>query len=256
LVLISWAIISLVALIAIRLARTAWRQRSLPEALMAAFFCGGAAGYALLMIPLHFPGDPALVLSFRAASATVLLLPGTTVVLFTWYVFRRDAGWARALAWSLATFAVATHVVVRWLAGPMGLEHVVSMEPGTSFYWLVTIVKASGFAWACVEASLYYRDAKKRVVLGLTEPLVANRFLLWAIWSGAATAMVVIRIVSAMLIDTTRADAVTPVPIVLSMFAAGLSCAGAVWLTFAPPEFYRRFVERSQPMPATTQRPA
>lgn len=209
---------------------------------MAAFFTGGAVGYAVVMLRPTFGLSGDWIEPIRVVAATALLLPGATVVLFTWYVFRRSSTWARVLAWSLAATSVAAHVASTWLAAPLGLESALSMEPGASFYWLVTGARASGFAWACVEAGLYYRNAKKRVALGLAQPLVVNRFLLWAIWSGAATCMVLLRIVSAFLVDPTSANPTTPLPVLLSMFAAGLTCAGAIWLTFAPPEFYRRFV--------------
>jgi hypothetical protein len=251
LLVVSWVIVLLVASIAIRLGRVAVRERTVPEVLMALFFGGGSLGYGVLLIAPTFGFSPAIALVLRTASTTLLLLPGTTVVLFTWYVFRREAGWARALAWSLAGIAVLTHVASTWLAAPLGLGHIVSMTPGAPFYWAVTVLKASGFLWACLEASLYYGSAKKRVMLGLTHALVANRFLLWAVWSGAATAMVGIRILSAFIVDSTVAQPVTPVPILLAMFVGGLTCAGAVWLTFAPPNFYRRFIEsRTAPLAA------
>ncbi len=42
-------------------------------------------------------------------------------------------------------------------------------------------------AWACYESLRYYRSMHRRQTLGLADPIVANRFLLWSIWTGAVT---------------------------------------------------------------------
>ena len=50
LVWISWALLVLGLALAVRLARSAAREGSVPEGLMAAFFAGGCLGYALLLL--------------------------------------------------------------------------------------------------------------------------------------------------------------------------------------------------------------
>ncbi len=243
LVLISWAIITFTCMIAIRLGRVAVKNHSTPEALLALFFGGGALGYALQLLDHSFELSSGAIRLTHDLSGTVLILPAVTVVLFTWQVFRRDSTWAKITAWSMATFTVVAMILSRWLAAPLGLEAQLSGEPGSAFYWISTGVRASGFAWSCVEASIFYSRARLRLAAGLIDALVANRFLLWAVWSGAATTMVSLRIVSAALVGPNPRPGAVPTPIVVMMLATGLVCVGAMWLTFSAPAFYRRLVE-------------
>ena len=122
LLLISWTIIALSLFLGLRLARAALRSRSLPEGLMAAFFFGGSTGYAVLMLRPTFGLPPESAGMLYSIAGAFFLLPGTTVVLFTWKVFRPDAAWARSVALSLATLTTLSYVLSAWLAAPLGLE--------------------------------------------------------------------------------------------------------------------------------------
>jgi hypothetical protein len=243
LIFITWTVIFLTSLIAVRMGRSALRTRSLPEALLSIFFFGGFAGYALIMLPRTFALSDGAILFATRSGATLLTLPSMAVVFFTWQVFRRDSTWARVAAFSLATFTGLTTISGQWLAAPLGLEQILSLEPGSPYYWITSLSKAACFAWSCSEALIFYRKAKRRLATGLIDALVANRFLLWAIWSGSAASMVVIRIVSALLVGATSGTSVLPLPLIVSMLIAGTSCISAVWLTFAPPAFYRRMIQ-------------
>jgi hypothetical protein len=91
---------------------------------------------------------------------------------------------------------------------------------------------------------------RRRVALGLADPLVANRFVLWSVWTGALG-------FAALLLFAVRSRAfwlqlhgvdprvVMPAAIPITAALAGIAvvCAGvAVWLAFFPPSSYRRWV--------------
>ncbi len=78
---------------------------------------------------------------------------------------------------------------------------------------------------------------KRRVSLGLAEPIVANRFALWTI---ASVTGIVFLFTS---VPPMFAIGEVWIAIDLVVFAvAGLATAGAYWLAFFPPESFRRYI--------------
>jgi hypothetical protein len=91
---------------------------------------------------------------------------------------------------------------------------------------------------------------RRRVALGLADPLVANRFVLWSVWTGALgfAALLLLAVRSrAFWLQLHGVDprVVMPAAIPITAALAGIAvvCAGvAVWLAFFPPASYRRWV--------------
>ena len=82
--------------------------------------------------------------------------------------------------------------------------------------------------------------ARRRVRIGLTEPLVANRFLLWGVSTLAANGIWAYSLWRELVqeSDTTEFYLVASV--------LGCICALAIWLAFFPPRAYRqRFATRA-----------
>jgi len=243
---ISFGFVALVSLLALRLARSAWRWRRLPDALMALFFLGGGTfGYGLLLCRVWLgEASPGLLHALQRGAETALQIPVVCIALFTWLVFRREQPWACYLALGLAGASLGGYALI--LAGPgLGDTAAALAAPGGLVFWTATATRACCFAWAGLEAGRYYGFARRRVALGLADPLVTNRFLLWTIWSGAAAAMLVARVASPFLYDAHDPLAEVPRLLVVWQLVAGAVCGGAVWLTFSPPASYRRLVQRS-----------
>jgi hypothetical protein len=74
----------------------------------------------------------------------------------------------------------------------------------------------------------------------MLDGLLANRFLLWACWSGTATLMLVLRVISPFVSDMRAEPPVQPTWLIVAQMGIGLISITSVWLTFAPPAFYRR----------------
>ena len=49
----------------------------------------------------------------------------------------------------------------------------------------VLLARCAVLLWLFVESAIYAQRMRRRVRLGLGDPVVANRFTLWAIWTGA-----------------------------------------------------------------------
>ena len=94
------------------------------------------------------------------------------------------------------------------------------------------------FAWGGFEALRYFFLLRRRQALGLADPVVTNRFLLWAIadW----TAVVLCGSVASFLL---AGKAVLIDPLALCTIALAGTVMSVTWyLTFFPPAAYLRYV--------------
>jgi hypothetical protein len=229
-------VLLLITLLGARLLVTGVRAGSTPEVLLGLFFLlGGSVGFggevAANLLSQRSPDAAAWLMRF---SQPALRVPSVVIAFFTWQVFRRDSRGALAFCCLLAALQILLAASV--LGG-------VSNRTRIDGYYAASVA-ASGiaFAWAAADAFAYYRGARRRAVLGLGDPVVANRFLLWSVWAGAAFAMVPLRIWLNMRFPVFTGFNAERTLLAALQTAVGLSCASALWLTFSPPEFYRRWV--------------
>jgi len=218
----------------LRLLRLGWADGRLPELTVGVgFVTGGAFGTAfqvLPQVPGFLPpiyGGVSLAFGKLAVHAAVICQG-----LFTWQVFRRDSAAARR-------FLLAS--VLLWGAVSIGyaLDGGI-VDPGYSgvWFWLEFLAQASLIAWSAFEPLRYWRKMKRRERLGLADPLVTSRFLLWGTALGLGLAA------SAM------GPAIHSLPLVwdapLKGLAAcfGLAAAGCMWLTFFTPAWWARRARR------------
>lgn len=166
--------------IGLRLVRLWWRTRGLPELLMGS----GILLLAGLGYPLSSLAREAVTLapSTRVALGAVAALLGATGLsantAFTWLLFRRDVAWARGLLVAVVGLAAAL-LVAQALRG--------GWERGAIFWSGLPLGITASYGWAALECGRYHRLMRRRLALGLADPVVANRFGLYAV----ATAMAV-----------------------------------------------------------------
>jgi predicted membrane chloride channel (bestrophin family) len=95
------------------------------------------------------------------------------------------------------------------------------------------------FLWSAAEALHRHHLARRRLALGLAEPVVVDRLLLWGIFGLAATG-----IVGANALGVLLGENLSTSPIVLlPMAVLGLAASAAVYLAFLPPAAYLRWIE-------------
>lgn len=226
--------------VAVRLLRLSRRTRQLPEFSIGA----GVVLIAALGLPLSAAGRiPATVgtplgnvvfaVGLYVACAGIALL-----FVFTWSVFRAGPGWART---GVCVAAVLLAVLATGLihAGSQG-GALADILPRTR-PWAIGIVTmlVLAFGWTGVESIRCYRQLQRRQQLGLGDPVVMNRFLLWGI--GAWTA-VFLCVAIAGFLHAGVAVLVDPVGLT-TMALAGVVMSATWYLTFLPPESYLRFVQ-------------
>lgn len=221
--------------VGLRLLLLARRTRQLPELAMAiSFLCAGVLGYGLAQAATNL----ALLPEGSAAVAYALgrafgVVGASALLVFTARVFHPGEGWARA-GTALVIAVMGADLVGRGAVHGYGTP--VTEGP---FYWLGVATRIVVYGWASAESLRYWRLMRRRLRLGLAEPLVTRRFLLWGIGAGAAAGMVVVLTVARSL--TGRPG----VAIELSSLLGLVSAAAIAWAFFPPAASRRRAAARS-----------
>jgi hypothetical protein len=220
------------ALVGARLLALACRTRKLPElAFGAGFLLLGVLGQPLAVLgrsPLA--GSPELAGLLLAVGLAAQSVGCLSLDAGTWRVFRADSRWAAATVVGVgAVFAasLAGHGLTVGFAG--------GADRG-AFYWVGLLARGGSFAWCAVEAMLYHRRMRRRLRLGLGDPVVANRFLLW----GIAALGLVAAFLTFVAAKLAGVNAATSPPFLATSFAVALVCSVAMWLAFFAPEAWTR----------------
>jgi hypothetical protein len=226
--------------VAVRLLLLSRRTGELPERLM--------GGGLICMIFIYVPMMASTGMGRRPvgevnvdllAFGTFFLWVGfTSITAFTWKAFRPTETWAEVLILfiSASTAGAAMGMIGALYASP---PEMASFEAGKLWTGLLRVPLLAGVIWTGCEGMHAYRMARKRLALGLSDPVVANRFLLWGIVgfaqvgiNGASLALHVIGI--GMMVS----------PLGLFVVSIGSAVAAVcMWLVFMPPAAYVRWVE-------------
>jgi hypothetical protein len=230
-----------------RLLLVARQTRQPPELLIGI----GIFVYASLALPallvMGLPGQSAeLTRVFQLTQQIANCTSLTAILLFTWRVFRPDAGWAR-----LATYAaIALALFASWgsvSVAPSGAGATAMPPEVRPYVSLMVTVWGWAFLWTGVESLRFHAKMRRRLALGLGNPLVANRFLLWAIWGLSCCVLDLMNLAYNLAgLDFSR----HPAP--LLTICASCLVSSAVWyLAFFAPDGYARLVASRAPRPAT-----
>lgn len=222
------------AVVGVRLLRLAARTRQVPELAMGlAFVVSGAIGFPLLSVAsmsMQTGGaDPARwVMGF----GTLSLFSGYVgLAVGCWRIYRPVDRWPLLPigAGILALLAASAVTFGSREFGPGSLRDVA--------FWSGVAIGSATFAWNALESFLLHAQLRRRLVLGLAEPEVVNRVLLWGIGSFAAFVMTLHGLTTRILIGHVIEDGHR-----LVSSAFGLVAAVAIGLAFFPPAAYRRRV--------------
>jgi hypothetical protein len=159
--------------------------------------------------------------------------------LFIWRVFRPEARWAPLLFCGVLSVSVLS-------MGGMALHGSYATAVLPRSWVLVEFVGRSVMPiWLVVEASLYYRAMKRRMRLGLADPIVTNRFALWA-GAGVGGLVVLSTSLPPTFLDPVEHEIWLNLDL-LFFSLAGFAASGFYWLTFFPPVRYREWLTKRAP---------
>ena len=153
----------------------------------------------------------------------------TAMLLFTREVFRPASG-AATFFCVVAFAAMAGALIGSGMSGDWA-----GYRTDTAWVWLENLSQLCIFAWAFGEPVALYLNMRKRAQIGLGDPIVANRILLWSIYGAGFTLSQLLWVgVLSVYEDLTALD----------LMIVGAATAGeiAVWLAFFPPRQYLSWV--------------
>jgi hypothetical protein len=188
--------------IGIRLLLLGRRTRGVPELTVGTgLLVGCVVGYVPETVVLSSDFlSPEVEFQVLAVTQIAIRAAAVSILIFTWKVFRADATWAKAFA-SL----IAIALVMSWIAFPSTRIH--ATHPRELFWYdFFAVARTLAIGWGAVESLLYHHTSRKRLRIGLTDPLVTNRFLLWGIGLAAMTMLMA----STLLASAFGVDPATP----------------------------------------------
>jgi hypothetical protein len=215
-----------------RLLRLNRRTGERPELQLGIYFAFTGQWYLVFNAP-YFLGIEALPPLVEHGVEWVYAVGIIPYLLFIRAAFRPNSAWATALV-----IVCALLLFVGAAAASLGGGFSNSLDdPNYLIEWVGYTVPC---VWLCVEGAISHAAAKKRVRIGLCEPTVANRYLLFACFGFCQTAACAADLIWAYGNSTAG---------VASSFANGLlgatefASVAVLWLAFFPPLVYRRWVD-------------
>jgi hypothetical protein len=186
---------------------------------------GFVADYEVFLAPLTFAG--------RICAAACCV----SIALFTWKVFRRDSGWGGyAVGFSFTLILIG--LMVSALEGDWEGYAPLSSRG----FWFEWVGSAAVFVWLAFESIRQHLVSRRRIPLGLIDPIVSNRYFLIGFYSSLASITYFIYIPMYIVYEL---HGVWSGWLDLSLGVLEVISVMALWLAFATPRFYRRRIEAS-----------
>ena len=180
-----------------------------------------------------------------AVAAIAMNTGGLATFVFNWTVFRRGERWAQVLVAAAGAVFVATLLVDGFRTGFAFPGDPQATLPLQISGWL----RIAALGWGAAESIRYYAMMRRRARLGMADPVVTNRFLLWGVGIGAAAWGSVVGTVVPLWLGVPGFEIAW---LQLSSSLHGLTAAVAMWLAFVPPKAYLRLLESRAGVEAQT----
>lgn len=240
------------AVVSVRLLLLSRRTRRTPELYLGLGILGTAVlGYGVLIAAAVAHGTASADLmtdSLRTLRGSGQILHDAGVamtIVFVVSVFRPQERWAKLLAGMM--------LLSLW-GGCLGWElknGFRSSARGNAFWWMHYATIWTYPLWTTIESYRYYGLMRRRVALGLAEPLVTNRFLVWGTASLGTLLAVWISSISFFIPRDPATLAAWSPGIQIATATVGVATVSLYYLTFFPPSWYRAWVARNALAPAT-----
>jgi hypothetical protein len=231
------------AAVAVKLLRLARRTRGLPETLAGtSLFLLSAVSWPLLLV-VSTPEPPSawVLRAGWAAAALAMAVGWSGVFLFTWQVFRPGPGWARTLAGVGIAVELAAAMALAYRA--VSVPDPIALQVPSACGLVLLLGAETVYAWTAIESFRYRALLRRRIPLGLADPVVADRFGLW----GYTVVFAFGSLAPAVFAHLTGGDPNSQTShLMVGVF--GLASSLTLYLAFLPPAAYRRFVIARAPL--------
>ncbi|HEU4427213.1 MAG TPA: hypothetical protein VFT98_00530 [Myxococcota bacterium] len=225
------------ASVGLRLLALARRTRQLTDFIVgASLFVLAPVAYPLILATALGDFSLGATRVFAIGSSLAMAAGWAGVFAFTQRVFRPGVEWAKALAGAgIAAFAYLLVASIAFDLRAPDAATVRSLENPVRWFQIPAMCVN---AWTATEGFLCWAKARRRLALGLADPLVVNRFLLW----GVVGVSSLFSVAPSFLIELAGGDGTGSPVARLSTAVSGLVCAAALQLAFLPPPAYRSWL--------------
>jgi hypothetical protein len=228
------------AVVGVRLVRRHLTTRGVPELMMGlAYLAAPGSGYPLVVLGPALPSR-SLGSAFFALGETGIVLGVSLFFFFNAKVFRARSpvAYVAAGVGSLLMCASGLEIIRGYVAlGPAST----ALTTVRTASVVLLVVLGLGYTWTAVEGARHYRLMLRRSRFGLGDPLIANRFLLWAI---AGTLQVFSAVVAATSLQT-GGNMMTDAAPLFATSLVGVFNTALLVLIFIPPAWYTRWLTRA-----------
>jgi hypothetical protein len=220
--------------VGVRLMAQGLRNHQVPELAFGTAFLSGSLGTvgAQLGQRLWWTGGDDFATTMNAICFAIQVVGTFALFLSTWRIYRPNDAWAFFLAAFGAALA-ALAWVIRWMDGDFALNALET--PGIAVFHAVRITV---FAWAAIESLHYHEKMKKRMALGLADPVVTQQIYMWGV-SAVAAAAVSVTIVTSVF-GLGRHPLEVPEALALLVLLS-LVLSACMWCAFFPPGALKRW---------------
>jgi hypothetical protein len=216
----------------VRLVFLSRRNQAKPELWLAiAFLASGSLGASAEVVGARFVADPSAAAWTLALGKVASAIGLRFYDYFVWRVFRPNDRWASAL---FGVLALGAGVAIggfaatgTWTSGAAG-----------GWFWLELAVRIASPVWLTFESLRFWAQMRRRVAVGLADPIVTDRFLLWAIGACAGLVMLFCSVPP----NVVSADHPLQQASLAILGVAGLAATAGYWFAFFPPRWYRRWI--------------
>lgn len=208
------------------------RTRGVPELVLgAALFLMGGVGYPLMAAAVQATQLADGVRVGMLAGQMLTTVAGMAgIAWFTRRVFRPKEAWATALFIALMAAYAGLIGIQVFGNGLLAFANDPENNPWRLSNYMAIVV----MSWAGGESIYYWTLQRRRLALGLADPVVADRFKLWGVAILTADS---ISLVSMMLEWAGISMIGTPIS-ALVVGSLGLVAAGSLWMAFLPTAGY------------------
>jgi hypothetical protein len=238
------AFVGVGGLVGVRLLWLSRRTRGFPERVVGfSLFALAGVAWPLTLLANGPASLPDALLRAAVAGASLTMgLGWAGVFLFTWRVFQPGEGWARALAALGIAAEIGAGLHGAWRA--WGVPEAAALRVPSPVALVLLLGAHTVYAWTALESFRYRALLRRRIPLGLADPLVADRFGLWG-WTAVFGFGSIAPATWAL---ATGGDPHTLLSR-LGVGICGLVCSALLYFAFLPPAAYARFVRESAPPP-------
>lgn len=217
----------------LRLTRLSQRTGERPELLLGLYFGTTGIYYIAYNLP-SLLGFAPWTTSITWMIEWVYVIGVFPYLFFIHSVFRPGNTWAGILVWFCSLL-----LLVGTVLGDLSEYTAYSFDNP----WFLT--QWAGYTipcvWLCWEAMLSHQSARRRAALGLCTTLVANRYLLFALFGGFQILACLADLSYAA--DLTNSQTASLISEVL-LGSAEIVSVAVLWLAFFPPRFYAKWITR------------